>query len=61
MISALKKNSIEAPTLNMLFSSSSLGPTNSTTTINVMVIEFSLSKHNIERRKITLTSYLDAN
>jgi hypothetical protein len=51
---------IEAPTPNMF--SSSFGPaTSNTTTIDVLAIGFSLSKHTIKRGTTTLTSYSNAN
>jgi hypothetical protein len=45
----------------MFFSSSNLGLTKSTTTIDLMEIGFGRSKHTIKRQTTTLTSYRDAN
>ncbi len=60
MTNVQEDSSIEAPTPNM-FSSNFEPATLTTTTIDVLAIRFSWSKHTIRRGITTLTSYLGAN
>jgi hypothetical protein len=60
MIIVRKDSSIDAPTLNMFFSSFGIA-TSIVAITNVLAIGFTQSKHTIKRGTTTLTSYSDAN